>query len=82
MTISVLGWVATAVFATSYLSRQAPTLRRIQACAACLWIIYGLTIGAVLEGEGTEFNRFTLPYRGETRVIIQTPMGSRWKAEP
>ncbi len=47
MTISVLGWVATAVFATAYLSRQASTLRRIQACAACLWIIYGLAIGAV-----------------------------------
>ncbi len=47
MTISMLGWVATAVFATSYLFRKAATLTKIQAAAACLWTIYGLAIGAV-----------------------------------
>jgi hypothetical protein len=47
MTISLLGWVATAVFATSYFSRKAETLTRIQAVAACLWILYGIAIGAV-----------------------------------
>jgi hypothetical protein len=47
MTISLLGWVATAVFATSYLSRKTETLARIQAAAACLWILYGIAIGAV-----------------------------------
>jgi hypothetical protein len=47
MTISLLGWVATGVFATSYLFRRAETLTRIQAAAACLWIIYGIAIGAV-----------------------------------
>ena len=47
MTIAVLGWVATAVFATSYFFRRASTLTKIQAAAACLWIVYGLKIGAV-----------------------------------
>ena len=47
MNISLLGWVATAVFGASYLFRQAATLRRIQAAAACLWIVYGVAIAAI-----------------------------------
>jgi len=47
MNLSMIGWVATAVFASSYLFGEAATLRRIQAVAACLWIIYGVAIGAV-----------------------------------
>ena len=47
MTIAWVGWVATAVFAASYFFRRASTLTRIQAGAACLWIIYGVKIGAV-----------------------------------
>jgi hypothetical protein len=46
MTASSLGWMATALFAVSYLFRQPSTLRKIQAAAACLWIIYGATAGA------------------------------------
>jgi hypothetical protein len=46
MMIALLGWVATAVFATSYFFRRASTLTKIQAAAACLWIIYGMKIGA------------------------------------
>ena len=42
-----IGWFATAVFSTSYFFRQSGTLRRIQAAAACLWIIYGLCIHAL-----------------------------------
>lgn len=45
--ISWLGWVATAVFASSYLCRQQVTLRRVQAAAAVLWVIYGLLIHAL-----------------------------------
>ena len=41
-----IGWVATAVFAISYLCRQPVLLRRIQAFAALLWIGYGLVIKA------------------------------------
>lgn len=43
---SLLGWVATAVSARSYFSRQEARLRKIQGAAACLWIIYGLNIDA------------------------------------
>jgi hypothetical protein len=43
---ALLGWVATAVFTTSYFFRRASTLTKIQAAAACLWIIYGMKIGA------------------------------------
>jgi hypothetical protein len=46
MTIQALGWIATAVFSTSYFFRDASLLRRIQAGAAALWICYGLAIGA------------------------------------
>jgi hypothetical protein len=47
MTVSMLGWVATAVFASSYFYSQAAMLKKIQAAAACLWIVYGIAIGAV-----------------------------------
>jgi hypothetical protein len=41
-----IGWVATAVFAASYLCRDAVALRRVQALGALLWIGYGVAIGA------------------------------------
>ena len=44
--ISLLGWIATAAFAVSYFFKQPELLRRIQAGAALLWIVYGVTIGA------------------------------------
>jgi hypothetical protein len=42
-----IGWIATAVFLSSYASKRPGTLRRIQALAAILWMIYGLIIHAV-----------------------------------
>jgi hypothetical protein len=45
--LSWIGWVATAVFAASYLCRQPATLRRVQAGAAVLWVAYGLLIHAM-----------------------------------
>lgn len=45
--LDALGWVATGVFSTSYFFRRQATLRRIQAAAACLWVAYGLAIGAL-----------------------------------
>lgn len=41
-----IGWVATAMFAFSYLCKQPVRLRVIQALAAVLWISYGMIIGA------------------------------------
>ena len=42
-----IGWIATAIFSLSYLSREPGRLRLIQALAACLWIAYGLYINAL-----------------------------------
>jgi len=39
-----LGWAATAVFLMSYFFKEAAALRRIQAGAAILWLLYGITI--------------------------------------
>src|SRR5580765_5652897 len=44
--LSTIGWVATAVFSASYFFRAPGTLRRLQAAAACLWILYGVAIHA------------------------------------
>jgi hypothetical protein len=41
-----IGWVATAAFACSYLCKHPAALRRVQACAATLWVVYGLIIHA------------------------------------
>lgn len=46
MSLEWIGWVATAVFASSYLFRDPAALRRIQAGGACLWIVYGALIHA------------------------------------
>ena len=42
-----IGWIATALFASSYLFKQPAALRKIQAGAALLWVIYGLIIHAL-----------------------------------
>jgi hypothetical protein len=42
-----IGWIATAIFASSYFCKQPASLRRIQALAALLWIGYGVLIHAL-----------------------------------
>ena len=46
MTLDWIGWIATAVFAGSYLCKDPMKLRRVQALAACMWAAYGAVIGA------------------------------------
>ena len=41
-----IGWVATAMFASSYFCTRPVSLRRLQALAALVWIGYGISIGA------------------------------------
>ena len=41
-----IGWLATAVFTASYFTKNTVTLRRVQGCAACLWIAYGVLLHA------------------------------------
>jgi uncharacterized protein with PQ loop repeat len=40
----LIGWLATAVFVSSYFTKQSVSLRRIQGVAACLWALYGVLI--------------------------------------
>jgi hypothetical protein len=47
MNVAAIGWLATAVFASSYAFRQPLILKRIQAAAALLWVIYGFAIDAM-----------------------------------
>ena len=42
-----IGWLATAVFMTSYFARGPIALRRIQGVAALLWALYGVAIHAL-----------------------------------
>jgi len=42
--LNVIGWTATAVFSSSYFFKEAATLRKIQAAAASLWVVYGVSI--------------------------------------
>ncbi|MEO8016777.1 MAG: hypothetical protein ABI769_03105 [Pseudomonadota bacterium] len=43
----MLGWIATAVFVSSYFFKRAALLRAAQMSGAALWIIYGVLIGAI-----------------------------------
>jgi hypothetical protein len=44
--VDLLGWLATALFAASYLLKSPSALRRCQAAAAVVWIFYGILIRA------------------------------------
>ena len=45
--LDAIGWVATAIFSASYFFRGPTALRRLQAAAATLWIVYGAMIHAI-----------------------------------
>jgi hypothetical protein len=44
--VDLVGWLATAVFMTSYFAKGPIALRRIQGGAALLWAFYGILIHA------------------------------------
>ncbi len=46
MMLDTIGWLATGVFSASYLFRSGKALRRVQALAALLWIVYGIAIAS------------------------------------
>lgn len=46
VSVDWIGWVATCLFATSYLCRTPQALRWVQASAALLWVAYGLLLHA------------------------------------
>ncbi len=45
--LSGLGWLATALFAASYLCKTSGAMRRLQASAALLWVGYGIWMNAL-----------------------------------
>ena len=46
MALDWIGWIATALFVGSYRCKDPGQLRRVQALAACIWVVYGAIIGA------------------------------------
>lgn len=46
MTMDWVGWIATAIFLSSYRCKDPVALRRVQALAASLWVVYGVMIQA------------------------------------
>lgn len=42
-----LGWIATAMFVSSYFFKRPALLRAAQMAGAMLWILYGVLIGAM-----------------------------------
>jgi hypothetical protein len=46
MDTDLIGWLATAVFASSYLCTRADALRKVQMVGAALWIGYGIVMQA------------------------------------
>ncbi len=42
-----MGWLATAIFTSSYFCKRQVTLRSVQAVASLVWMIYGILIGAL-----------------------------------
>jgi hypothetical protein len=45
--IELLGWVATALFVSSYFFKRPTVLRAVQMSGATRWLVYGALIGAV-----------------------------------
>jgi len=43
----ILGWIATAIFVSSYFFTRPALLRAAQMLGATLWIVYGALIGAI-----------------------------------
>lgn len=44
--VDAIGWLATAVFMSSYFAKGPTALRRVQGGAALLWTLYGILIHA------------------------------------
>lgn len=46
MNLEAMGWIATVLSVASYFFREPAVLRRVQAGASFIWIVYGLIIGS------------------------------------
>ena len=85
MRLDWIGWVATALFASSYFFKQPMALRKVQALAALLWVVYGLAIhalpvvvanvvvAAVAVGSGLHWRRLQWRPRRPARRSLTPP---------
>ncbi len=62
-----LGWIATGLFAASYLCQNAQRLRLTQALAASLWVAYGMMIHA-------------WPVLAANLIVVTLALGSAWRS--
>jgi hypothetical protein len=69
MKLDWIGWIATALFASSYFFKQPMALRKVQAGAALLWVVYGLMIHA-------------LPVVVANVVVAAVAVASGWRCSP
>lgn len=81
-----IGWVANALFASSYFCKQPAALRRMQALAALLWIGYGALIHAppiivanLIVAAVALYSSFRSP---AARTIVSTARVSRPEPKP
>ncbi|HUJ21404.1 MAG TPA: hypothetical protein VLX58_07790 [Bryobacteraceae bacterium] len=63
-----IGWLATAVFSTSYFCRRPRMLKAVQAAAALLWLWYGVLMHA-------------LPVIVANSIVAVLAIGSAWAPE-
>lgn len=72
-----LGWIATAMFVSSYFFKRPALLRAAQMAGATLWILYGVLIGAmpVIVANGLVFGAaaWTL-IRADSRISSPAPL--------
>jgi hypothetical protein len=72
-----LGWIATAMFVSSYFFERPALLRAAQMAGATLWILYGVLIGAmpVIVANGLVLGAaaWTL-LRADGRIASQTAL--------
>jgi hypothetical protein len=83
--IEYLGWLATAVFAGSYLCKGSAALKRVQMVGALMWVVYGLLIKAtpvvaanllVVSVAGWTLARKAEPAAGSVHSARSTLQGS------
>jgi len=77
----LIGWAATALFAASYFFRQPAAMRRTQALAAVVWMIYGAVIHAlpvvvanVIVATLATWSSFHAPERTRPRGDAAAPL--------
>jgi hypothetical protein len=77
MIVEYLGWLATAVFVSSYFFSRATMLRRAQIAGASLWMIYGFALRAwpVVVANALVFAAASFTGIASSRRDTESPAG-------